>query len=73
MISTSLAASERASSASQLATRIRYASRKATATDHADRPPLMVVAYWVTMKRLVRPSWPWRAARGWMKLRVAAR
>jgi len=22
---------------------------------------------------LVRPSWPWRAARGWMKLRVAAR
>ena len=21
----------------------------------------------------VRPSWPWRAARGWMKLRVAAR
>jgi hypothetical protein len=53
MISTSLAASERASSASQLATRIRYASRKATATDHADRPPLVVVASWVTTKRLV--------------------
>src|SRR5215213_3042985 len=38
-ISTSLAASARASSASQLSTRasIRYASRKATAGDHAAR------------------------------------
>ena len=38
-ISTSLAASERASSTSQLSTRasIRYASRKATAGDHAVR------------------------------------